>query len=120
MGGVRGSWAEFTTSAGKSYYVNTVTGEQTWIRPAGYDRAAASTSALSGQSLGGQHSNVFVGNLPVNMNEVVFRQMFTGFGNIVSIKVEHGKNYGFVKYASVLEAQRAIEAMNGYHLSGIE
>eukprot|EP00927_Polykrikos_kofoidii_P031151 TRINITY_DN26817_c0_g1_i1.p1 TRINITY_DN26817_c0_g1~~TRINITY_DN26817_c0_g1_i1.p1 ORF type:complete len:714 (-),score=108.33 TRINITY_DN26817_c0_g1_i1:60-2201(-) len=123
--GVRGSWAEFATSAGRSYYVNVVSGEKTWTRPAGYDNMAASRRAAPGGVVAGQsgvsaHSNVYIGNLPPGSNDVAFRQLFSPFGTVVSIKVVPEMHYGFVKFSNLHEAQRAIDATNGALFNGSE
>jgi len=120
--GTRGSWAEFSISDGRSYYLNVLTGEKTWTRPAGFDtlasrRGAFGMSASVPPGLG--HSNVYVGCLPAGLNDMTFRQLFDSFGNIISIKVVSDAYYGFVKFSNVHEAQAAIDAMNGFVCNGV-
>lgn len=124
--GTRGSWAEYAITDGRSYYVNIVTGETTWTRPAGYDTVASrrgSTGLIPGPP-GTEpqtgHSNLFVGNLPAGLDELSFRQLFSQYGAVVSTKVVAEARYGFVKYASVQEAQRVIDMMNGAIINGVQ
>jgi len=110
---------------GRSYYMNIITKEATWTRPPGYE-AAASRRGMTGipgppgpdNGLG--HSNLFVGNIPAGLDDMSFRQLFGAYGNVISVKVVMEQRYGFVKYASVTEAQRVIDNMNGAVLNGVQ
>lgn len=120
--GVRGNWAEFATPAGRNYYVNVITQEKTWARPADYNVLAATRAggppiAPNGLPTTG-HSNLFVGSIPPGCNDIIFRQIFSPFGHIVSMKCVPEKNHGFVKFMSVHESQRAIDTMNGALING--
>jgi len=118
--GVRGSWAEFATSAGRTYYVNVVTGEKTWARPVDYSNQSSNRAGgqVSANGIPLHHSNLFVGSIPLGCTEIMFRQMFQPFGHIVSMKVVPEKRHGFVKFGSVPEAQNAIDTMNGVVING--
>lgn len=59
------------------------------------------------------HSNLYVTGLPDGLDEATFRQLFEGYGNIVSLKLFANLNYGFVKFASVEEAETVINELNG-------
>lgn len=63
----------------------------------------------------GAHSNVFVGNLPDGMSQASLEQQFSPFGTIQScfVATKSGRTYGFVKFADVNAAQRAIQQLNG-------
>jgi len=118
--GVRGSWAEFATQAGRSYYVNVVTGEKTWALPSDYNTGRSNlTGPTTPAGTPRGHSNLFVGSIPPGSNEVTLRQMFSPFGTIVSLKVSDNKTYGFVKFSHVTEAQQAIDATNGALIKGV-
>lgn len=66
------------------------------------------------------HTNVYVTNLPENLDDVRFRGLFSTYGNIVSTKLIADKKYGFVKFNEVHEAQTAIDALNGYETGGAQ
>jgi RNA recognition motif-containing protein len=67
-------------------------------------------------------ANLFVFHLPSDVDDTGLYTLFAQFGTIESIKVitdqESGesKGYGFVKYYSMSDAIRAVEAMNGYQV----
>jgi len=71
---------------------------------AGGDRAAP-----------GAHSNVFVGNLPDGTTQEALHQVFAvhGLVNSCSVMTKAGRTFGFVKYAAITSAARAIAALNG-------
>jgi len=123
--GTRGSWAEYALTDGRSYYVNIVTGEATWTRPSGYDcqasrRGVTGIPGPSGGDNGSGHSNLFIGNIPAGIDEMSFRQLFSQYGQVVSVKVVMEQRYGFVKYANVDMAQRVIDTMNGAVINGVQ
>merc|ERR1712008_84611 len=100
----------------RSYYVNILTGEKTWARPAGFDNMASrrgpSGVPVANGGIGSGLSNVYVGGLPAGMNDMSFRQLFGCHGNIISVKVVSELCYGFVKFSNYIEAQQCIDAMN--------
>lgn len=68
------------------------------------------------------HSNLFVKNIPTEINEAVLRSLFQTYGCVVSCRILKSRyrgsnNVGFVKFASLEEAQLAIQYM---HLATIE
>eukprot|EP00928_Gymnodinium_smaydae_P067703 TRINITY_DN5070_c1_g3_i1.p1 TRINITY_DN5070_c1_g3~~TRINITY_DN5070_c1_g3_i1.p1 ORF type:complete len:616 (-),score=93.07 TRINITY_DN5070_c1_g3_i1:87-1934(-) len=117
--GVRGSWAEFATTAGRNYYVNVVTGEKTWARPVDYNvQGSQRGGQVSANGIPTGHSNLFVGSIPPNCTDAIFRQMFAPFGQIISMKCVPEKSHGFVKFSNCAEAQKAIDTMNGAMING--
>jgi RNA recognition motif-containing protein len=67
---------------------------------------------------------LYVGNLSYNTTEDGLRNLFSGFGNVVSAKIildrESGnsKGFGFIEMSSDEEANAAIEGTNGRELDG--
>jgi RNA recognition motif-containing protein len=61
------------------------------------------------------HSNVFVGNLQSGTSQEQLEAAFTPFGPIQScfVAARDGRSYGFVKFAGVDSATRAISSFNG-------
>jgi CUG-BP- and ETR3-like factor len=67
-------------------------------------------------------ANVFVFNLPLNVDEAALHQIFCRFGQIVSTRVckdittRQSKGYGFVSFALEQSALSACSSLNGYML----
>merc|ERR1712217_334582 len=102
---------------------NIMTGEKTWTRPVGFDNISSRRGAFALPMpvmpvIG--HCNAYVGSLPAGMNDMVFRQLFEGFGHIVAIKMVPEAYYGFVRYSDTAEAQKAIDMMNGFVCNGVQ
>lgn len=68
--------------------------------------------------------NIYVGNLSYDMTEQDLRQIFEGFGKVVSanlIKDKYSgqsKGFGFVEMPEQAEALAAIEGLNGKEMKG--
>ena len=79
-----------------------------------------------GTSFWARHSstNLFVGGLSYDTNEPVLKEAFGKHGEIIEVKVicDHvsgkSKGYGFVKFASGIEASTALKEMDGQLLDG--
>lgn len=127
---VRGVWAEFATSNNRTYWMNVVTKEKTWLRPAGVQGsqdnqprtgATVSRDAWSSKNpnmLSGNHGHIFVGGMPQGMNEMIFKQSFERFGKLVSMTLYTDRGYGFCQYATAAEARAAVEVMHKSHFYG--
>ena len=68
------------------------------------------------------HSNLFVKNIPTEINEAVLRSLFQTYGNVLSCRILKSRyrgsnNVGFVKFARLEDAELAIQYM---HLATIE
>ncbi|MBI5620121.1 RNA-binding protein [Candidatus Gottesmanbacteria bacterium] len=69
-------------------------------------------------------TNLFVGNLPYNMDSDKLGQVFAAAGQVVSAKVISDKysgrsrGFGFVEMASDAESKKAIEMFNGKDVEG--
>lgn len=68
--------------------------------------------------------NLFVGSLPYSVTEDQLGQLFSQHGTIVSVAVIKDKytgqsrGFGFVEMGTEEEAQKAIQALNGYNMDG--
>eukprot|EP01025_Chloroclados_australasicus_P036465 TRINITY_DN3718_c0_g2_i1.p1 TRINITY_DN3718_c0_g2~~TRINITY_DN3718_c0_g2_i1.p1 ORF type:complete len:376 (+),score=52.95 TRINITY_DN3718_c0_g2_i1:96-1223(+) len=63
------------------------------------------------------HSNIYIKNLPPEVDTEALKQLFSGYGVIENARLVQatnptGYNYGFVKYQSVDQAQLAISSMH--------
>lgn len=67
-------------------------------------------------------ANLFVYHLPHDLTDADLATAFNDFGNVISAKVYvdrytgESKGFGFVSYDSVISAEGAIEAMNGFQI----
>jgi RNA recognition motif-containing protein len=65
------------------------------------------------------NNKLYVGNLSFNMDEQTLGNLFSGAGNVQSVKIitdrESGrsKGFGFIEMSSDAEANKAIEQFNG-------
>ncbi|XP_057451680.1 polyadenylate-binding protein RBP47B'-like isoform X2 [Lotus japonicus] len=59
------------------------------------------------------NTTIFVGNLDLNISEEELKQNFLQFGEIVSVKIQAGKGYGFVQFGARASAEEAIQKMQG-------
>jgi len=72
----------------------------------------------------GSLSKLFVGGLSLHTNEKVLRDAFSLYGQILeaSVIVDHdsgrSKGFGFVQFSSEMEADNALEEMDGRSLDG--
>lgn len=65
--------------------------------------------------------NIYVGNLPSEINEDILRQEFGAFGEVSSVRIMNDsyigsgqtRSYGFVEMPSHSEGRDAISALNG-------
>jgi len=68
--------------------------------------------------------NIYVGNLPRELNEDELRQAFEAFGKVETATIIKDKfsgeprGFGFVEMPSKTEAQSAITGLNGKELKG--
>jgi hypothetical protein len=64
------------------------------------------------------NTTVFVGGLSPLINEETLRSFFAPFGEIHYVKVPAGKHCGFVQFVRKVDAERAIEVLNGFPIAG--
>ena len=68
--------------------------------------------------------NIYIGNLPVATSGDDLRIMFAKFGKVQDVRVvtdrytRQSKRFGFVKMTDSIEAELAIEALNGIMVAG--
>ncbi len=68
--------------------------------------------------------NLYIGNLPYGVTEDDIREKFSVFGELASIDLVtdrftgESKGFGFIKYESNSDADKAIKSMNGSQLGG--
>lgn len=69
-------------------------------------------------------AGLFVFHLPPSADEQQVFTLFSGYGTVMNVKIirdnstQQTKGYGFVSMASTLDAQNAINALNGYQMGG--
>lgn len=70
------------------------------------------------------NKKLFVGNLPFSFTEDDMRNMFSEYGELVSVNLitdkfsGRSKGFGFVEYTTEEAATAAVEALNGQDLQG--
>jgi RNA recognition motif-containing protein len=68
--------------------------------------------------------DIYINNLPFNVDEGHLQILFEPFGNVLSTTIVkdtrsgRSKGFGFVKMQNPLDAERAIDDMNGRELAG--
>ena len=68
--------------------------------------------------------NIYVGNLSYNLNEEELAELFSQYGEVISVKIvkdqETGraKGFGFVEMADETEGAEAIEKLDGTDVRG--
>ncbi|KPL03303.1 MAG: hypothetical protein AMJ90_03315 [candidate division Zixibacteria bacterium SM23_73_2] len=63
-------------------------------------------------------SKLYVGNLSYSIGENELRDLFSEFGNVVSVNILTGRGFGFVELDSAEAAKNAKEALDGTELDG--
>lgn len=64
-------------------------------------------------------TNIYISKLPVSVDETMLSRLFSEYGQIECCRVQRssqnssGRTFGFVKFRTCHEAQRAIDGMNG-------
>ena len=110
-------------SHGASDPSTTLTGHLT----AGRDAHARTASASHGHHTNqhtNRHSNVYVKNLVEDIDETALKAAFARFGAVESccvirdVSTNASRGFGFVKFATVREAEAAIRDMHGAHVRG--
>ena len=67
---------------------------------------------------------LYIGNLPLGLDEAEFEQLFSNFSSVTSCKLilnretNESRGFGFVEFGSKEEAEQAIKEMNKKEVSG--
>lgn len=85
-----------------------------------YSPTSSSTTTVNNNAMnaGVSSTTVFVGGLNPNINELQLFELFKPFGTITDVKIPPGKQCGFVKYNERLEAEAAINGLQGFIIMG--
>ncbi len=78
----------------------------------------ASAAAMTSSALDPNNTTVFVGGLSSLISEDTLRTFFVPFGEIAYVKIPPGKGCGFVQFVRKIDAERAIERMQGFPIGG--
>ncbi|MCG8607081.1 RNA-binding protein [bacterium] len=68
--------------------------------------------------------NMYVGNLPYTVTEEDLKELFSEFGEVVSVNIitdrysNQSKGFGFIDMPNNSEADKAIKALNGTEFQG--
>jgi RNA recognition motif-containing protein len=61
---------------------------------------------------------IYVGNIPFSATEQDIRDLFSDYGEIISVKIRRTKGFGFVEMGSENDAKKAISGLNGKSFMG--
>ncbi|KAH3668097.1 hypothetical protein OGAPHI_001851 [Ogataea philodendri] len=84
------------------------------LPPMGYYAAPQPATAFADPN----NTTVFVGGLASNISEGTLFSLFEPYGEVVHVKVPPGKGCGFVKFTQRVDAERAIEQLQGFVVEG--
>lgn len=65
-----------------------------------------------------QSSKLYVGNLRYSTTVEQLTELFSNYGEVKHINIIEGRGFGFVEMSKAEEAEKAMEALNGYDLNG--
>eukprot|EP00923_Selenidium_pygospionis_P048491 GHVN01083426.1.p1 GENE.GHVN01083426.1~~GHVN01083426.1.p1 ORF type:complete len:617 (-),score=83.45 GHVN01083426.1:1821-3671(-) len=133
--GANGSvWQEYFTQDGRAYYHNQTTQRTQWERPPELDLGVAHVSmnenvnvapnAVGAQTHGPPGANVFIFHIPNQWTENDLISHFSAYGTIVSARIAtdrgtgRNRGFGFVSFNDAHSSVQAVEALNGYSVSG--
>lgn len=77
-----------------------------------------STLPSPSSALDPNNTTVFVGGLSSLISEETLKTFFSPFGAIAYVKIPPGKGCGFVSFVRKVDAERAIERMQGFPVGG--
>merc|ERR1711920_728497 len=118
---VRGTWAQYLSPAGETFYKNVLNGEIQWTKPGNFDcqpsRRAGEMTPAPGEAA------CYIFHMPPEWSEADLMQLFAPFGQVTSAHVQRDANgfsrsCGFVTYASAEAANQATDMMNGFGVDG--
>lgn len=68
--------------------------------------------------------NIYIGNISYNMTDQEIKEVFTSFGNVLSVKIIYdkqtgrSKGYAFVEMENEEDGQNAIKSLNETEIKG--
>jgi len=65
-----------------------------------------------------EDSQIFVGGLPHDANEETLMQYFSNWGEIVSVRMMHGKGFGFVTFRSPEHVNNVLQNREAHQING--
>jgi RNA recognition motif-containing protein len=65
-----------------------------------------------------QGNKLYVGNLNYAVTNDQLSELFSGYGQVVSVNIIEGKGFGFVEMASQAEAEQAKTALHNTEFAG--
>jgi len=65
-----------------------------------------------------QGKTLYVGNLTSTVNRNQLKELFSGYGNVVDVKIVGDNAFGFIEMSTQVEAETAKNSLNGYNLAG--
>merc|ERR1712087_759947 len=118
---VRGTWAQYLSPAGETFYKNVLNGEVQWTKPGNFDcqpsRRAGEMTPAPGEAA------CYIFHMPPEWSEADLMQLFAPFGQVTSAHVQRDANgfsrsCGFVTYGNAEAANQATDMMNGFGVDG--
>jgi RNA recognition motif-containing protein len=65
-----------------------------------------------------QGKTLYVGNLTPSVSREQLRDLFSGYGSVLDVKIVGDNAFGFIEMSSQTEAESAKSTLNGYNLDG--
>ena len=62
--------------------------------------------------------NLYVGNLDYSVTDMQLAELFSQFGDVISMSVMDERGFGFIELGKEEDAQRAIEELNDTEFAG--
>jgi RNA recognition motif-containing protein len=63
-------------------------------------------------------NKLYVGNLSYAVSNEQLKELFSGYGTVIEIKVIEGKGFGFVEMGSQADAEKAKKELHGTQFMG--
>ncbi len=63
-------------------------------------------------------NKLYVGNLSYAVTNEQLKELFSGFGSVMEVKVIEGKGFGFVEMGSQADAEKAKKELHGTQFMG--
>ncbi|PKK83003.1 MAG: RNA-binding protein [candidate division Zixibacteria bacterium HGW-Zixibacteria-1] len=65
-----------------------------------------------------QGSKLYVGNLRYSTTVEQLTELFSNYGEVKHVNIIEGRGFGFVEMSKAEEAEKAMEALNGFDFNG--